>query len=543
MDISQLIINPRHRNSWSAIDLGFLLARKNYLPLMFSWMLISFPLFICAQFLPKEYLAISTGIIWWLKPFWDRGPLLIISKLIFAEKMSCREFLRAYPSLLRKSFLPWLTYKRITVARSFVQPVIILEGLSGTDYGKRVNNLKQNSGSAPGWLTICCAHFELFLVLGIYAFIIMLIPSEVDIDYWDMIEQQSVTSLYVSNALTYLCMVLIAPFYICAGFMLYINRRILLEGWDIEIQFRLLASRCNQPSSAPTRASVSVGAVALIVFLALSPISIFSNKAIAAETISGNPVAFEKTIASTATPSVKYHDVNNAEDAKNLIAEIKSSKNFVNKKEVLSYRLIDSKDLDEESDDSWLLKQLKVFLSWLENNIDSSPNNRDDGITFSQIVEVLLWLTASVIIIYIVSLCLNWLKINQHNIQFQKQGKTKTKPEVLFGLAINKEQDTKNVSQRTLALWQDKKYRDALSLMYGALLSKLVHHYNFDFREGFTEQECASLVYSSKQMPSLIVFVKDITQCWLLVAYAHRTPNPLVGERLCKHWSELFDAE
>ena len=64
MDISQLIINPRHRSSWSAIDLGFLLARKNYLPLIFSWMLVSFPLFIVSQFLPTEYLAISVGIIW-----------------------------------------------------------------------------------------------------------------------------------------------------------------------------------------------------------------------------------------------------------------------------------------------------------------------------------------------------------------------------------------------------------------------------------------------------------------------------------------------
>jgi len=62
MDISQLIINPRHRNAWSAIDLGFLLARKNYLPLIFSWMLISFPLFIGSHFLPKEFLLVSTGI-------------------------------------------------------------------------------------------------------------------------------------------------------------------------------------------------------------------------------------------------------------------------------------------------------------------------------------------------------------------------------------------------------------------------------------------------------------------------------------------------
>ncbi len=541
MDISQLIINPRHRKAWSAIDLGFLIARENYLPLIFSWMLISFPLFIFSQFLPKEYLLMSTGIIWWLKPFWDRGPLLIISKSIFAEKMSCKEFLSAYPSLLSKSFFPWLTYKRITVARSFVQPVMVLEGLSGADYRKRVNNLTQNAGSAPGWLTICCAHFELFLVLGIYAFIIMLIPNEADIDYWKMIEQQSITSLYVGNALTYLCMALIAPFYICAGFMLYINRRILLEGWDIEIQFRILASRFKKSPSISTTASTSAGTVALIIFLTLSPISMLSNKVIAEEALNNKPVELEQTIISIATPAVKFHDINKADDAKNLITEIKNSTDFVNNKKILLHKLRNSEDRDENEDDSWLIKKLKAFADWLEANIDSSPNNSTNGITFSQIVEILLWLTASVIIIYIVLLCLNWLKTNQGKFQHQRQ--TKTKPKVLFGLAIDKEQDTKNVSQRTLALWQDKKYRDALSLMYGALLSRLIHHYNFDFREGFTEQECASLVYSSKHTPSLTPFVKDITQCWLLVAYAHGTPSSSAGERLCKHWSELFDAE
>jgi len=489
-------------------------------------------------------LTIAPGIIWWLKPFWDRGPLLIISKFIFAEKMSCKEFLSAYPSLLSKNFLPWLTYRRITVARSFIQPVTILEGLSSSNYRKRVGNLNQNAGSAPRWLTLCCAHFELFLVLGIYSFIIILIPNEVDIDYWEMIEQQSATSLYLSNTLTYLCMVLIAPFYICAGFMLYINRRILLEGWDIEIQFRLLASRCKPSTSlSTTTSSTSIGTVALIILLSLCPMSIFSNKAVADDALSSKLIATKTLISPTIPSAVKVHHITKAEDAKDLITEIKSNEDFGRKKHILLHRFINSGDSDNNLDDSWLTKQMKIFAEWLRANIDSSPDNSASGITFSQIVEVLLWLTASMIIIYVVLLCLHWLKLNPDKFQYQRQLKTNTKPEVLFGLVIDNQQNTKNVSQHTLALWQDKKYRAALALMYGVLLSKLIHRYNFDFSEGFTEQECAQLVDSSEQMPSLIAFVKDITQCWLLVAYAHRTPSPLAGERLCKKWSELFDAK
>ena len=46
------------------------------------------------------------------------------------------------------------------------------------------------------------------------------------------------------DALAYAAAVLVLePFYVAAGFGLYLNRRTLLEGWDIEVALRRIAER------------------------------------------------------------------------------------------------------------------------------------------------------------------------------------------------------------------------------------------------------------------------------------------------------------
>ena len=52
-------------------------------------------------------------------------------------------------------------------------------------------------------------------------------------------------------------MLLLEPFYVAAGFGLYLNRRTLLEGWDIEVALRRIAER-------HAAAAVIAAAVALL---------------------------------------------------------------------------------------------------------------------------------------------------------------------------------------------------------------------------------------------------------------------------------------
>ena len=62
------------------------------------------------------------------------------------------------------------------------------------------------------------------------------------------------------------------PFYVGAGFALYLNRRTLLEGWDIEIAFRRIAERQQAASKiSPVVASLLLGLVLSVMLLAPAP--------------------------------------------------------------------------------------------------------------------------------------------------------------------------------------------------------------------------------------------------------------------------------
>ena len=97
------------------------------------------------------------------------------------------------------------------------------------------------------WLTGMCAIFESVLILGILLLADLATPamassgwmferlfgSRPDTGSWGM----EATLVYA------LAVTAIEPFYVAGGFSLYLNRRTLLEGWDIELELRRCAGR------------------------------------------------------------------------------------------------------------------------------------------------------------------------------------------------------------------------------------------------------------------------------------------------------------
>src|SRR4029079_19757194 len=71
------------------------------------------------------------------------------------------------------------------------------------------------------------------------------------------------------GALGYMVAVLLLePFYVAGGFGLYLNRRTLLEGWDIEVALRRRAER----RTAAVRAALTAAVVLLVSFFACFPV-------------------------------------------------------------------------------------------------------------------------------------------------------------------------------------------------------------------------------------------------------------------------------
>ncbi len=250
MDLDKIVISPRLRNGWEAIDLGVSLAREWWRILFLSWALPSLVcyLLLCALLIDKLWLAWT--ITWWLKPLWDRIPLYIASRLLFSGEVKLREVFKQLPSIFKTDLILALTIRRLSLTRSFDLPVTVLENLRGQVRRKRLNVLQLGNTDKAVWLTIVCFLMEMVVSFGFVAFAMWMVPQTMNVDLWDILESDAVAYEFLFNTLSFVSMTLIAPFYVLGGFALYINRRIDLEGWDIEIRFRKLEQRFEKLSSA-----------------------------------------------------------------------------------------------------------------------------------------------------------------------------------------------------------------------------------------------------------------------------------------------------
>ena len=573
MDISKLVINPQLKSYWSAIDLGCSLARSWYLPLFGAWLVVSLPLFVVLLLaLPTEYLWLSSPVIWWLKPFWERGPLWVASRRLFNETIDRRSFLKQLPQVYRKRWFAWLTYARLHPSRAFLMPVTVLEGLSGAGYGKRVQVLQGTSSNNAVWLTVAGAHIEALLGIGITAMAFLLIPNEVNMDYWQWLEQESVIIEYASAVIAFVTMAVVAPFYVCAGFMIYINRRIELEGWDIEIGFRLLAERLQAAqtdeseqvaghsshhteieTSQPDKPSRPLASIAIAALLSAS-LFMPSTDASAAIPTADSP-SLQQPVADTeaaSVPAPALLPVTNAAEAKRRIESLKPPEP---KTEMQArYRLIKTPEEPEEETESWW-QQLK---DWFADILpDWEGNGAFDGV-FKAVAEFFsadhLFTLAGMLkllVIFAILTLVGWAIVQAHRWyqDFSPRQRAnldvlKDKPVQLFGLDVTRDSLPDDVARAVRSHIDAGDVRLALALLYRSTLSQLIHRFDFSFEDGFTEQECANIVDASgreKHTP-LKPYFTHLTHRWQQLAYAHRPVESTQAHALVEQYEVLFDA-
>ena len=240
-------VELRLRTQDEAIDVGILLARRYWWALLGSWALFAIPVFGLACFVPHTLLAVL--ILWWFKPLFERLPLLVVSSAIFSQKHTVKSALR---SVFQYDTLAWLTIYRVCPGRSTLTPVAALEGIeSGTGQIRRRRQLVKS----PLISSYLLLHIGMFLcefllvVIGVFLYMKIVEPVfDGTLAFYDLfVAQWEWVWTSQSGKVLLLCMVLMssafmAPFYVCAGFGLYINRRIGLEGWDLYLGFQRIVA-------------------------------------------------------------------------------------------------------------------------------------------------------------------------------------------------------------------------------------------------------------------------------------------------------------
>ena len=247
MQLDKLIIETRPRSAWSAIDLGMRLGRRFWLRSFSLYIVLALPIYGLTLLLGSDVSSMLPYIIFWMcKPVFERPILHLMSRELFAEPMSVKRVFADIRSWLTPSFFWIITWRRFSIYRGMTAPIMLLERPKGSAYTKRAGVLVSKSSSQALWLNVVFYHVESFLLLGGFALLGFMYPDAAIGAY----EQASTGyNSVVLNAVYLLIMAGIAPFYAAAGFMLYICRRVELEGWDIEIVFRNWMSNYKAPQA------------------------------------------------------------------------------------------------------------------------------------------------------------------------------------------------------------------------------------------------------------------------------------------------------
>lgn len=518
MNLDQVTIEIRPRSAWEAVDLGILMARRWWWPMMKIWLIVSFPIFLISLLFPQDQLIWAAVFIWWFKPVYERPLLYFLSHAVFNELPDLRSTLKQFPSLAFKQFFSSLTWRRLSFTRSMDLSVLQLEGLSGARRQERLTVLHREDSSPAGWIHVLGFLLEIFIAMGVMGIIWALIPQEINIDwanlFWD---RESSVADYMLHATAYLAMWLVAPFYVACGFALYLNRRIKLEAWDLDIAFRRIVSK-RQAAQL-----ISILLLFTCVFCADAQRGVYAE----------DPVYQSTEETTTEAEALGEPTDLNRDTAQESVRYLMQQDEFSNKETVKRLRLKTGED--EES----------AFLKWLIKLLDDSDV---ESLGLGSVFELLIWIAFIVLVVILIYRYRHWLSA-----QFVRVGSTasaKEKPVTLFGMDVRRESLPDDVNTAALALLQAGDKRAALALLYRASLAHLIFT-GIEIEDGFTELECLQLMKTD--LPKLVKTQEDqhyteskidyfsiLTLVWRRLAYGHLYPDDQELLQLCSNWNQCW---
>jgi hypothetical protein len=235
MQVDRLAVELRQRNGFESLDLGFAMYRAWGRALFRAWSVTYVPTAVVLSLVLWEYPTIALLVMWWLKPLFDRVLLYVYSKAMFGEEPGARDVLRHLPELARRTrLLAGLTTFRLSMARSLFLPVWQLEGQRGPAARQRRRVLGARTYGYAVWLTFVCANIAGIWGYGVYLIARLLVPADAMADFSlvDFLMRGSDTLwlMHARNLVAFCADTVIEPYFVGAGFSLYVNRRSELAG-------------------------------------------------------------------------------------------------------------------------------------------------------------------------------------------------------------------------------------------------------------------------------------------------------------------------
>lgn len=240
MQVDALSVHLRPRSMAEATDLGIRLVQANARSVWLTFV----PLYAVVALIALASVGIAGWLpgllLFWLKPWLDRTLLYVLSRAVFGTPTRWADLWRDRAAVWWRQWLSSLVARRLSPWRSYTQPAAQLEGQRGSAAKNRRRQLLKDKQSQALGMHLVFANVELMLVMGVMSLAAWFAPQSDTTPWYQAVVRDEGTTLALLTSSVYAAVVLfLEPFYVAAGFAMYLNRRVELEAWDIEQEFRL----------------------------------------------------------------------------------------------------------------------------------------------------------------------------------------------------------------------------------------------------------------------------------------------------------------
>ena len=486
MQIDRLCVELRPRSPWEAVELGTALVRRNPGAMWTPWLLASLPVFAVANAIGWRFdiLPWAGVAMWWLKPVFDRIPLFVISRAVFGERPRAGDVLAAQLRWGWRPMLHYLTWRRFGAARALYLPIDLLEG--GDHAWERRRVLGGSVRSTAVLLTLACVNFEFALALAALAMTALLVPVELLSEsaraVWALLSQHPPHWAQMGlNAVAWAATSFVEPFYVGAGFGLYLNSRTRLEAWDVEIAFR----RIRQRVSAVASVLLLIGAVGMTLAVA-TPAHAGEASAPGTRTTSTLPVVFGARFA----PDAGFD-------------------------KAVARAYADP-----------LLSPRRRQTAWERTDPPAQAHRSAPNPVFTAIGRIVaaigeggLWILLAIGAIVLAATHRHW----RPWLRQAWSSRPVRAAAITLEASASDEALPTDVAATARRLWHDGRARDALALLYRASVDSMVTRTGAVLVPGATEAECLRASRALRDPEDRTAFAQTV-RVWQYAAYAERLP-------------------
>ena len=238
MQIDALAVRLRPRTPFESVNLGLRLCQHAARSIYPCYALVALPVAVLALAASGLAVWLPLLVIWWAKPWLDRTILFVLSRAAFGQRTTPRDVLTAQRHVWWRQLLFTCTVQRLSLWRSLTAPVYQLEGLSVRQARHRVGHIRRRTAGHAAMVTAAFATTEASLVMALMSLAFWMMPVGRSWDALAVMASESSGFVAMVTVAYTLTVMFLEPFFVAAGFAMYMNRRAELEAWDIEQEFR-----------------------------------------------------------------------------------------------------------------------------------------------------------------------------------------------------------------------------------------------------------------------------------------------------------------